>query len=74
MRHLLSTIASQTGCGALNHAALLGSVKICELLLASGANINGAAHDGSTPLHKAAQGGRTISSSYFFAKEPIRMH
>ncbi|KAG3119772.1 hypothetical protein PI124_g2069 [Phytophthora idaei] len=52
-------ITDQTGCGALNHAALLGSVKICELLLASGANINGAAHDGSTPLHKAAQGGRT---------------
>ncbi|KAL3667163.1 hypothetical protein V7S43_008099 [Phytophthora oleae] len=48
----------QTGCSALNHAALLGHLKICELLIKYGANINLPAHDGSTPLHKAAQGGR----------------
>ncbi|EEY67018.1 uncharacterized protein PITG_17510 [Phytophthora infestans T30-4] len=52
-------ITDQTGCTALNHAALLGNAKICELLITTGAIINDAAHDGSTPLHKAAQGGRT---------------
>ncbi|ETI51637.1 hypothetical protein L915_04869 [Phytophthora nicotianae] len=52
-------ITDQTGCSALNHAALLGNAKICELLVASGASTNCAAHDGSSPLHKAAQGGRT---------------
>ncbi|KAL4174072.1 hypothetical protein KRP22_006015 [Phytophthora ramorum] len=50
--------AHQNGCTPLNHAALLGHVKICELLITAGANINAAAHDGNTPLHKAAQGGR----------------
>ncbi|KAE9124325.1 hypothetical protein PF010_g5745 [Phytophthora fragariae] len=51
-------ITDQTGCSALNHAALLGQMRICELLITAGANVNAAAHDGSTPLHKAAQGGR----------------
>ncbi|EGZ17872.1 hypothetical protein PHYSODRAFT_501778 [Phytophthora sojae] len=51
-------ITDQTGCSALNHAALLGHVKICELHITAGSNVNYAAHDGSTPLHKAAQGGR----------------
>ncbi|KAJ8569330.1 hypothetical protein ON010_g5933 [Phytophthora cinnamomi] len=51
-------ITDQTGCSALNHAALFGSFKICELLIAAGADVNAAAHDGNTPLHKAAQGGR----------------
>ncbi|OWZ21928.1 hypothetical protein PHMEG_0003452 [Phytophthora megakarya] len=52
-------VTNQTGCSVLNHAALLGHVKICELLISTGVSINSAAYDGSTPLHKAAQGGHT---------------
>ncbi|KAI9988211.1 hypothetical protein PInf_024485 [Phytophthora infestans] len=59
MSLMMNTDVPQTGCTALNHAALLGNAKICELLITTGAIINDAAHDGSTPLHKAAQGGRT---------------
>lgn len=48
----------QRGYTALHHAALLGHLDVCSLLIASGADVNAVACvDGSTPLHKAAQGG-----------------
>ena len=39
----------------LHMAARLNSVRVCQLLLSAGADINAASKDGSTPLHEAAE-------------------
>lgn len=50
----------QAGNTALHHAALLGHIDICTLLLEASADVNATAtSDGATPLHKAAQGDHT---------------
>jgi ankyrin repeat protein len=41
----------------LHHAAAKGNVRLCELLLLRGAEINAPGDQGATPLHRAAENG-----------------
>lgn len=44
----------------LFHAALIGNVKIAELLIKNGANVNIANIRGNSPLHEASDRGKYL--------------
>lgn len=62
------------GYTALHYAARAGNVRICELLIQAGANVNMATKAGqATPLHRAAMAGKIFVKCTNFKKYLLEM-
>ena len=60
--------ASGNGQSPLHLAAIMGHVEVTELLIASGADLEGTDKYGNTPLHYAAHHGRKETTKLLIAK------